>query len=99
MAGSSTETFPTPSDGTYGVGNVKVEKDIDMKEEEEVKKGMGSEKDIKDEDGMYSEEEQEELEDICTKEEEEVDMQDAVSYWDFVEGGGGEIVIRREVCE
>jgi hypothetical protein len=87
MAGSSTGTFPTPSDGTYGVGNVKVEKDRDMKEEDEVnvktEKGMGSEEeeciDIKDEDGMYSEEEQEELEDICTKEEEEVDMQDVVS--------------------
>jgi hypothetical protein len=83
MAGSSTGTFPTPSDGTYGVGNVKVEKDRDMKEEEEVKKGIGSEEDecidIKDEDGMYSEEENEELEDVCTKQEEEVDMQDAVS--------------------
>jgi hypothetical protein len=33
MAGSSTDTFPTPSDGTYGVGNIKVEEDIDVVEE------------------------------------------------------------------
>jgi hypothetical protein len=33
MAGSSTDTFPTPSDGTYGVGNIKVEEDIDIIEE------------------------------------------------------------------
>jgi hypothetical protein len=87
MAGLSAETLPTPSDGTYGVGNVKLEKDRDMKEEVEVnvkaEKGIGSEVedciDIKDEDGMYSAEEQEEVEDICTKEEEKVDMQDAVS--------------------
>jgi hypothetical protein len=33
MAGSSADTFPTPSDGTYGVGNIKVEKDLDVGEE------------------------------------------------------------------
>jgi hypothetical protein len=33
MAGSSTDTFPTPSDATYGVGNIKVEGDIDVVEE------------------------------------------------------------------
>jgi hypothetical protein len=33
MAGSSTETFPTSSDGTYDVGNVKVQEDLDIKEE------------------------------------------------------------------
>jgi hypothetical protein len=32
----SSETFPTSSDGTYSVGNVKVEWDRDMQEEEEV---------------------------------------------------------------
>jgi hypothetical protein len=51
-------------------------------------KGIGSEEeeciDIKDEDGMYSEEEQEEMEDICTKEDKEEDMQDAVSSKDTV---------------
>jgi hypothetical protein len=36
MAGTSTETFPTPSDGTYGVGNVKFEEHTDMKEEKAV---------------------------------------------------------------
>jgi hypothetical protein len=34
---SACETFPTPSDGTCDVGNVKVEEDIDIKEEEDVK--------------------------------------------------------------
>jgi hypothetical protein len=33
MAGSSAGTFPTPSDGTYGVGNIKVEKDRDILEQ------------------------------------------------------------------
>jgi hypothetical protein len=33
MAGSSNGTFPTPSDCTYGVGNVKVEEDIYVVEE------------------------------------------------------------------
>jgi hypothetical protein len=87
MAGSSAGTFPTPSECTYGVGNMEVERDIDMKEQEEVnvktEKGIGSEEeeciDIKDEDGIYSEEEQEEVEDVCTNQEEEVDMQDEVS--------------------
>jgi hypothetical protein len=54
-----------------GEVNVKAEKGIGSEEEECI--------DIKDENGMYNEEEQEELEDICTKEEEEVDMQDEVS--------------------
>jgi hypothetical protein len=33
MAGLSAGTFPTPSDGTFGVGNIKVEEDIDVVEE------------------------------------------------------------------
>jgi hypothetical protein len=33
MAGLSTDTFPTLSDGTFGVGNIKVEEDIDVVEE------------------------------------------------------------------
>jgi hypothetical protein len=33
MAGSSADTFPTPSDCTYGVGNIKVEEDIYVVEE------------------------------------------------------------------
>ena len=83
MAGSSTETFPTSSDGTYGVGNVKVEEDIDMQEEGEVnvktEKVIVSEEeeciDIKEEEGTYTEEE----EDIDTEEEEEdVDVEEEV---------------------
>jgi hypothetical protein len=34
MAGSSGETFPTSSDCTYEVGNVKVEEDLDVQEEQ-----------------------------------------------------------------
>ena len=30
---SSTETFPTSSDGTYDVGNINVEEDVDVIEE------------------------------------------------------------------
>jgi hypothetical protein len=33
MASSSAETFPAPSDCTYGVGNIKVEEDVDVIEE------------------------------------------------------------------
>jgi len=66
-AGSSTETFPTPSDGTCDVGNVKVEEDIDMQEEEEVN--------VKTEKVIISEEE----ECIDTKEEEDVDVKEEVS--------------------
>ena len=36
MTDSSTETFPTSSDGTYEIGNIKVEEDMDMQEEGEV---------------------------------------------------------------
>jgi hypothetical protein len=89
LSGSSTETFPTTSYGTYDVGNVKVEEDLDMQEEEEeemnvkTEKGIVSEEveciDIKDEEGTYNEEEEEEEEDIDTKEEEDVDVNEEVS--------------------
>jgi len=87
MADSSTETFPTSSDGTYDIGNVKVEEHTDVKEDEKVnvktEKGIGSEEeeciDIKDEEGTYSEEVEEEEENIDTKEEEDVDVKEEVS--------------------
>jgi hypothetical protein len=84
MADSSTETLPPSSDGTLDIGNIKVEEDIDMQEEEEevnvkTEKVIGSEeeecKNIKDDEGLYSEEE----EDIDTKEEEDVDVKEEVS--------------------
>jgi len=70
----SSETFPTSSDGTYDIGNMKVEEDVDMQEEEEVnvktEKVIVNEKeeyiDIKDEDCIYNEEE--EKEDVDVKE-------------------------------
>jgi hypothetical protein len=88
MAESSTETFPTPSDGTYGVGNMKVEQDVDMKvEEEEVnvktENIMFSDEeecvDIKDEISIYSEGKREKAEDIDTKQEEDINRNEEVS--------------------
>jgi len=85
LPGLSSETFPTSSDCTYDIGNMKFEEDIDMQEEEEVnvktEKVIVSEEeeciDIKEEDGIYNEEEEEE--DIDTKEEEYVDVKEQVS--------------------
>jgi hypothetical protein len=88
MADSSTETYPTATDGTYGIGNVKFEEHIDIKEEAEVNvktenKIISEEvkcRDIKGEDCIYSEEEKEENEeDIDTQEEEEVEVKEEVS--------------------
>ena len=90
MADSPTETYPTSSDGTFDVGNIKVEEDLDMQEEEEVnvktEKGISSEEeeciDIKDEQGIRSEEEEEE--DIDTKEHKDVDVKEEVRCGDKV---------------
>ena len=88
MTDSSTETFPTSSDGTYDIGYIMVEEDIHMQEEEEevnvkTEKGMGSEEgeciDIKDEEGIHSEEEEEEWKDIDSQEE-DVDIKEEVSF-------------------
>jgi len=86
MADSSTETFPTSSDGTCDVGSMKVEEDTYMPDFEEVnvktEKVIVSEEEecinIKDEEDIYSEEE-EEKEDINTSEEEDVDVKEEVS--------------------
>jgi hypothetical protein len=88
LPGSSCETFPTSSDGTYDVGSVKFEEDIDIKEEEKVivkvEKDIDSEEeeciDIKDEEGIHSEEEEDDM-DI---EEEDVDIKEEVSCEDSV---------------
>ena len=91
LQGSSSETFPTSSDGTY-VNNIKVEEEIVLKEEKEV--NVKAEKvidieeeeciDIKDECCIYSEEEKGEEEDIDTKEEEDVEIKEEVSCEDTV---------------
>jgi hypothetical protein len=84
LPGSSCDTFPTSSDGTYDVSNLKVEEDIDIKEEEDVKaeKGISNEKeeclDIKHQEGIRSEEEEEEMEAVDTKED-DVDVKEEVS--------------------
>jgi len=90
LPGSSCETFPTSSYDTYDVGNVKVEVDIDIKEEEEdvkAEKVIGNEEeeciDIKYKEGIYSEE-GEEKEDIDTEEDEDVNIKEEVSYEDTV---------------
>jgi hypothetical protein len=87
MAGSSNERFSTSSEGALNIGNIKVEENLDMQEEEEEEmnvkkeKGIGSEEeeciDIKDEEGIYSEV-KEEFEDIVTTEE-DVDIKEEVS--------------------
>ena len=88
LTGSSSETNATSSDCAYHVGNVKVEGDMDMQEEEEevnVKTEnviVGEEVeciDIKDEDCIYSEEENVEEEDIDIKGEENVEIIEEVS--------------------
>jgi len=84
LRGSSSETFPTSSDGTYDVGNIKVEENVNMQELEEVnvktEKVIFSEEEectgIKYEEGIYSEEEEE---DIDTKEEKDIDVKEEVS--------------------
>jgi len=84
LPGSSCETFPKSSNGTYDVRSVKVEDDIDIKEVKDVKaeKGIGNEEeeciDIKDEEGICSEEDEEE-EDIDTKEDGDVNIKEEVS--------------------
>ena len=89
LPGSSCGTFPSSSDVTYDVGNIKFEEDVDIKEEEmlnvEAEKGIDSEEeeciDIKDEEGIHSEEE--ENEDMYI-EEEGVDTKEEVSCEDTV---------------
>ena len=90
LTGSSSETNATSSDCAYHVGNVKVEGDLDMQEEEgevnvKTEKDIGNEeeecKGTKDEEGMYSEEEGNEDVDI---KEEDVDIKEEVSVDDTV---------------
>ena len=89
LPGASCETFPSSSYGTFDVGSIKFEEDIDIKEVEKVnvkaEKGISSEEeeciDIKDEDVIHSEEEEEEmyienLENVNIKE--EVSCEDTV---------------------
>jgi hypothetical protein len=84
MPGSSSETVPTSSDGTYDVGNIKVEEDIDMQEEGEVNVKTEEEEciDIKHEDGIYREEEKEQEEGVDTKEDNDVHVTEEVSCED-----------------
>ena len=87
LPSSSSDTYGTSSDCAYHVGNMKVEGDLDMQEEEgegnvKTEKGRGIEEveyiGIKEE-VVYSEEEEEEEKDIDTKEEEDVDRKEEVS--------------------
>ena len=78
LGGSASETFPTSSDGTCDVSNVKVEEDLVMQGAEEVNVKTEEEEciDINQEDGIYIEEEGEE--DIDTTEG-DVDIKEKVS--------------------
>ena len=88
LPGSSCETFPS-SDGTYDVGNIKFEEDIDVEEEENLKgkaencRGTVKEEciDIKDEEGIHSEEEEE---DMDVDEEKDINIKEEVSFEDTV---------------
>jgi hypothetical protein len=63
LPGSSCETFPSSSDGTYDIGNLTFDTGVKEEEEVNVKRqkviGSGEEKciDIKDEEDLHSEEE------------------------------------------
>ena len=87
---TSSDTYGTLSDCAYHGGNMKVEKDLDMQEEErevnvKTEKGIGSEEEecigIEDEEGICSEEEEK---DIDIKEEEDVDIKEEVSLEETV---------------
>ena len=89
LPGSSYETFPSSCDGTYGVGNIKFEEDVDITEEKVIVKaenGIGIEEeectDIKDEEGIHSEEEEG---DMDKEEEEYVDRREDVSHEDTLD--------------
>jgi len=86
LPGLSSDTFPTPSDGTCDVSNVKVEEDLDMQGEEEVNVKTEEEEciDIKHEDGIYIEEEGEEEEETNTDEFEDLDVKEEVRLEDTV---------------
>ena len=79
------ETLPTSSDGTYDIGNMKFDMDIEEVEEEvnvKTEKVVGSEEgkciDIKDKEGIHSEEEKEEMEDVDIQEEESIEIKNEV---------------------
>ena len=87
---TSSDTYVASSDCACHIGNMEIEEDLDMQEEEEeevnvkTEKGIGSEEEecigVKDEEGIYSGEEEEE-DGIDTKEE-----------------GVEDIVIKEEEC-
>ena len=86
MPSSSNDTNAASSDCAYHIGNMKVDRDLDMQGEEgevnvKTEKDIGSEEeeclDIKDEEGIYSEEEEEEV--IHIKEEEDGGIKEEVS--------------------
>ena len=88
LPGSPSDMYATSSDCAYQVGNMKVEEDLDMQEEDgevnvKTEKGIGSEEEecigTEDEEGMCSEEEEEVEKYIDTKEEDDVDIKGEVS--------------------
>ena len=85
---SSSETNAASSDCACHIGNMKVDKDLDMQGEEgevnvKTEKGIASDRDecisIKEEEGIYSEEEEEEKEYMEIKKEEDIEIKEEVS--------------------
>jgi hypothetical protein len=78
MPGSPSGIFPISADGTCDVSNVNIEKDLDMPGEEEVNVKTEEEEcmDVKQEDGIYIEEEGEEDIDAT---EDDIDIKEEVS--------------------
>ena len=83
LPSTSSDTYATSSDCACHIGNMKVEEDLDLQEEEEevnvkTEKGIGSEEEesvcVKDEEVSYSGEEDEEEDGIVIKEEEGEDI-------------------------
>jgi hypothetical protein len=69
LSSSPSETFPTPSDSTYGVGNIKVEEDVDVIEESFIVANQEEEIGIKEEEVpgyvTFSDLKSEQNEDAC----------------------------------
>jgi len=88
LPSSSGDTNAASSDCAYHIGNTKFEEDFEMQGQEgevnvKTEKGIGREEEecigIKDEEGVYSEEEQEKEDYVDVKEEEDVGIKEEVS--------------------
>ena len=103
LPSTSSDTYVASSDCACHIGNMEIEEDLDMQEDEEeevnvkTQKGVGSEEEecigVKDEEGLYSGEEEEEEEDGIDIKEEEVE--DGI---DIKEEEVEDVIIKEEEC-